>query len=403
MADRILVYDCFSGISGDMHIGAMLDVGVPEDMLRGELARLPVADEFHLLVERDTKLGISGTRATVRVAPDVPKPHRHLSTITAIVRDAGYSTAVETRALAIFGHIARAEALIHGIDIEAVHFHEVGATDSIVDIVAAAICLEHLNVQATFCAEVEVGSGTLRCEHGVMPVPAPATAEILTGVPCHHGRVTGEATTPTGAAILRNAVTKFAQPGTYTAQRIGYGVGQKDFEVANVLRVTLGERAARDTTQREANTEIVCNVDDMSPEAFQPLLDALFAAGAKDAFLTPVIMKKSRPGTQITVLCAADTVDAATNILFEQSTTIGVRLRRVDKRMLPREEISVRTPVGNVRAKLVTLPDGTTRWKTEHDDVAALASGSGRSYLDVRALADDAVRTHLAATGDAPR
>ena len=394
MAERALVYDCVSGISGDMHIGAMLDLGVPEDHLRAALDRLPLAREFELVVARDKRKGISGTKATVQLHDGIDKPHRHLSTIKDIITTAGYNTRVEKTACQIFQHIAEAEAKIHDIDIERVHFHEVGATDSIVDVVAAAICLDHINPDRVFCGAVEMGSGTVRCAHGVMPVPAPATAEILKGVPCHYGRVNGEATTPTGAAILKTAVTTFGAPGALTVAALGYGVGQKDFEIANVLRVSLGE-LEREPVAVEANVEVVCNIDDMSPEAFQPLLDALFAAGAKDAYLTPVIMKKSRPGTEVTVLATLADKDSVIQTLFAASTTIGVRTRDVTKRMLPREEITVTTPFGAVRAKVVDVPGGTARFKTEHDDLVRLSQDSGVAYLTLKGVADDAVAKWL--------
>ena len=228
MPDKVLVYDCFSGISGDMHIGAMLDLGVPAEYLKGELARLSMAGEFDLEVTSDSKLGISGTRATVKLH-NQPHHHRHLADIHRIIDDAGYAGAVTERALDIFQHIAAAEAKIHDMDIEEVHFHEVGATDSIADIVAAAICLEHIGADHIFCNAVELGGGMVKCAHGIMPVPAPATAEILRGVPCRYNGVDSEATTPTGAAILKHAVEAFTTPENFSVNTIGYGLGQKDF------------------------------------------------------------------------------------------------------------------------------------------------------------------------------
>ena len=223
-----------------------------------------------------------------------------------------------------------------------------------------------------------------------MPVPAPATAELLKGARCHYGRVDQETTTPTGAAILKTAVTHFAAPEHFITDRIGYGLGQKDFPMANVLRVQLGTMPAP-AADTDENREVVCNIDDMNPEAFAPLLDALFAAGALDAYLTPVIMKKSRPGTVVTVLTSPALEATITDVLFAQSTTIGVRSRTVRKRMLPRETVTVTTALGRARAKVVTLGDGSRRWKAEHDDVARIAATTNRSYLHVRELVDAAV------------
>jgi uncharacterized protein (TIGR00299 family) protein len=391
MAADTLVYDCFSGISGDMHIGAMLDLGVPEDHLRDALGRLTMRDEFALEVERDAKMGISGTRATVRLLTK-PAHHRHLRHIRDIISSAGYSTPVETMALEIFQKIAEAEAKIHDKPVEEVHFHEVGATDSIVDIVAAAVCLEVLDLKHVFCSTLELGGGMVRCAHGLMPVPAPATAEILNGVACRYDGVGSEATTPTGAAILKTVVDSFGPPAGFVSQRIGYGIGQKDFEIPNVLRVMLGslDEHAADApgleveANVETNVEIQCNIDDMPAEAFQPLVENLLAAGARDAYLTPIVMKKGRPATKVSVLCAPEDVADLQNVLFTGSTTIGVRVHPVEKRMLPRTERTIDTSRGSVRIKTVLLPDGSSRWKVEHDDVVRLAETSGLDYLRLK-------------------
>jgi uncharacterized protein (TIGR00299 family) protein len=391
MTDNVLVYDCFSGLSGDMHIGAMLDIGVPEQYLRDQLGRLAMADEFELQIKQADKLGITGTQATV-VMRQTPHHHRHLKDIAAIIQDANLPADVAAQALAIFEHIAIAEAHVHGTSVDEVHFHEVGATDSIADIVAAAICLDYLNVDQVFCSNLELGGGMVRCAHGLMPVPAPATAEILKGISCRYGGIDQEATTPTGAAILKHAVTSFSAPSGFQASRVGYGLGQKDFTIPNVVRVMLGtidsdkqQAHSADAPvsfyQRERNLQIECNIDDMSPEAFQPLMNALFEAGAKDVFMTPIIMKKTRPGTRLTTLCSEDTLKQMLALIFQQSTSIGVRVQSVEKYMLPREQHDVQTSLGTVRVKLVHLADGSSRWKLEHDQVMTLAQSAGQDYL----------------------
>jgi uncharacterized protein (TIGR00299 family) protein len=391
---RTLVYDCFSGISGDMHIGAMIDLGVSELLLRDQLARLELAGEFELEICRDQRRGMAGTRATVHLTGS-PGHHRHLADIHRIIGAAGYPSTIERMALNIFEHIAEAEARVHDQPVETVHFHEVGATDSIVDIVAAAVCLDALALDAVYCRTLELGGGTVRCAHGIMPVPAPATAEILRGVPCRYDGVSGEATTPTGAAILREAVTSFAMPADFTAERVGHGVGQKDFEIPNVLRVFLGstpdqspqtDRDAEAELETELNREIHANIDDMPAEAFQPLVERLLDAGARDVYLTPVIMKKSRPGTRVSVLCVPALEAALRDILFRHSSTIGVRSHDVTKHMLPREERRIATSVGEVSVKLSSLPDGSLRWKVEHDDAARIARETGRDYLSIQAI-----------------
>ena len=386
MTHSVLVYDCFSGISGDMHIGAMLDIGVPADHLTEQLAKLKVADEYELQIESSSKQGITGTKATV-LLKNTPNHARHLSDITTIIESAEYPDDIANRAIGIFTTIAIAEAKIHGTTVEAIHFHEVGATDSIVDIVAAAICLEYLQVDRVFCPVLELGGGMVRCAHGLMPVPAPATAEILNGVPCRYGGVNQEATTPTGAAILKCSVDDFSYPGRFTTDRVGYGIGQKDFPIANVLRVLLGHSSDATTApdyEIERNQLIECNIDDMIAEAFEPLLDALFTNGAKDAYLTPLIMKKSRPGTKLSVLCADNVVESLLKVIFTSSTTLGVRIHPVEKHMLPRETRTEETSLGPVNVKIATLPDGSSRWKIEHDDLVAIAAALQRDYLSVK-------------------
>ena len=401
MPQRALFYECFAGISGDMHLGALVDVGVPREHLTAELAKLELADEFELVFERSAKMGVSGTKATVRLGAGVGSPLRHLATIKGIIERARFTPGVQRLAIAMFETIGAAEAKIHGVDIEQIHFHEVGATDSIVDIVGAAVGLAYLDADAVFCSPVEVGSGMVRCQHGLFPVPAPATAEILQGVPCKYGGVEGEATTPTGAAILKCAVDAFEPPRTFKPSKLGYGLGQKDFAVPNALRLTLGEieasvadgleagvegvaEAGMEGVETETNIELECNIDDMPAEAFAPLMDGLFAHGAKDVFLTPIVMKKARPGTKVSVLVDEQRLDAVMAHLFTASTTIGARLRAVSKRMLPRREHTIPTSLGEVRVKVVTLPNGAERWKPEHDDIVAIAARTGDDYLSVK-------------------
>ena len=392
---RVLLYDCFSGISGDMHIGAMVDVGVPVEHLRGELAKLSVKSEFELEVEKATKMGIRGSKATVVLRESVPKPHRRLSEIVEIIESARYSRTVQARAVRMFRALGEAEANVHGIDIEDVHFHEVGATDAIVDIVSAALGLEYLDVDTVLSRSVEVGGGTTLCAHGRMPVPAPATALLLQGAPCRYGGVDGEATTPTGATILKCAVDAFEEPSEFVAERTGYGIGHKDFDRPNVLRVVLGSASTNQARgyDVETNVEIECNIDDMRAEAFQPLMEGLFAVGARDVVVTPALMKKSRPGHRVSVLAPPDRLEAVARLLTEESTTIGVRFHDVQKWMLPRRTATVDTTFGKVRVKVVALPDGRKRWKSEHEDILALARARRESYLMLK----DAVDGEIAA------
>lgn len=396
---RALFYQPSCGISGDMHMAAMFELGVPQTLVREELARLPLADQYQIDVAPAEKMGISGTR--VAVGTSEQHHHRHHYQIVEMIKGCGYAPGVERRALDIFERIAVAEAKIHNVPVAKVHFHEVGAVDSIVDIVAAAVCLEHLNVDRVYCNPVEVGAGHVNCAHGRFPVPAPATQELLTGVPCSYGGVQGESTTPTGAAILRATVTHFEPPAAFAPARIGYGIGHKDFELPNVLRVALGDVSEQEpapiantaSTPIEQNThyrhyKIEANIDDMSPEAFEPLLQSLFEAGAGDAWCTSIVMKKSRSATCLSVIADSSRVNALADLVLNQSTTIGLRILPFEKRILRREELVIDTSHGPIRVKRVTLPNGDTRWKSEHDDVASFAATAKQDYLSAKKKID---------------
>ena len=389
---RTLYYQCSAGIAGDMHLGAMLDLGVSESLLRRQLARLPCAEEFEISVARARKSGIAGVRVCVtdQLAGQPGRAHRHYRDIVQMIRAARFEAAVESRALAIFRRIAEAEAKIHELPVEEVHFHEVGAVDSIVDVVGAAICLEALSVEQVLSEPVQLGSGYIDCAHGRLPVPAPATQEILKGAPCAYAGVEGEATTPTGAAILRASVDHFAPPQQFVPTAIGYGLGERDFKVPNVLRLALGEapQAAVQPPAEARHYRIDANIDDMSPEAYEPLIEHLLRQGASDVFVTPVVMKKSRPAMCLSVLCAAEQVDALSDAILNRSTTIGLRLAPFFKRVLPRETRLVQTSLGEVHVKQATRPDGKVRWKSEHDDIRRLADAAGLDYLEAKFQVD---------------
>ena len=399
---RTLLYQCSAGIGGDMHLAAMVDLGVPEAVLRDGLQRLPCADEFALEFKRSKKMGISGLQVQVRdlgagegaagkaaAAEGKPSGHRHYADILQLLDAADLAPGVAARAKAIFAEVAVAEAKIHDIPVERVHFHEVGALDSIVDVVGAAICLEHLQVDQVLCGLVELGGGFVDCAHGRLPVPAPATQEILKGVPCSYGGVAGEATTPTGAAILKAAVDRFEPPRDFSLQAIGYGLGAKDFQIPNVLRLALGECAlAAVGRSAAAHVKIEANIDDMSPEAYEPLLEHLLAAGADDVYVTPIVMKKSRPAIKLAVLCEAGRADALADAVLNRSTTIGLRVLPFEKRTLPRRTETVETEFGLVRVKVVVQPDGQRRWKSEFEDVRRIAEETGLDYLQAKAALD---------------
>lgn len=388
---QLLLYECFSGIAGDMNLGALIDVGVPEEHLRSELSRLNLDEEYELSVSRGIKQGISGTRAHVSCRPsDV---HRHFPEIRRMIESSDLSNAVATRSVRIFEDLADAEARVHNISRDEVHFHEVGAVDAIVDIVGASICLEYLNPDTVVCGPVELGSGMVKCEHGLMPVPAPATAELLLNRPTTRGRVDGEATTPTGAAILSATVDSFEIPNNLSVKQIGYGLGQKDFNVPNVLRVSLADVDTE--LVYESNVEIECNIDDMTPEAIGPLFEQLLDEGALDVFVTPILMKKSRPAHRITILARQDQAKHLIDSVLRGTTTLGVRTHSVTKHMVPREFRSVQTRFGKVRVKIAILSQSDSKWKVEHEDLAKLAREHGLQYLKVKEQVDEDVRAEL--------
>jgi uncharacterized protein (TIGR00299 family) protein len=349
---RILYYDCFAGISGDMNLGALVDLGVEAGHLQRELEKLNI-EGFSLEVERDIRKGISGTRATVVVDHPENEKHRHLHHIEELITKSGLSQEIKEKALSIFSRVAEAEARVHSIPVEKVHFHEVGALDSIADIVGAAICQEALNVDEIHASPVQLGGGFVKCAHGLMPVPAPATAEILEGLPVKSGLVDYEATTPTGAAILAATVDRFTERMEYTITKTGYGIGQRDGEIPNVLRVYLAEAEERmdsDVLVEEA-VMLECNLDDMNPERYTHVMDLLFSAGAAEVFIVPVVMKKSRPGHLLCVLCSRDLAESMKEVLFTETPSIGLREQAVMKHMLKREMVVIPTRYGDVEVK----------------------------------------------------
>jgi len=402
---RALFYHPNCGLSGDMNLAALLQLGVPLAHLEDQLSALGLDDEYKIEATNAAKMGIHGLKVQVRTAPQ--HHHRHHSDIVKMITAAGYNPAVAAKALAMFEIIAQAEARIHQVPLADVHFHEVGAIDSIVDVVGAAICLDYLKVDAVYATPIEVGGGYVDCAHGRLPVPAPATQEILMGMPCTYGGVNGECTTPTGAAILRASKTHSGTPDVFIPTQTAYAVGHKDFERPNVLRVVLGEAeqaTARGETptgeiethyKTETHYKIEANIDDMTAEAFEPLSASLFAAGASDVYSEAITMKKSRPAICLNVLCPGSELKNLVDLIFNQTTTIGLRVFAFDKYILEREEIVVATELGPIRIKQVRQPNGRTRWKSEHDDVLIAAKAAGLDYQSAKARVDYAIESQM--------
>ncbi len=370
---KILYYDCFAGISGDMNLGALIDLGVDAAYLKSELKKLNI-EGFHLDVKIDQRKGISGTKADVVIENQENEKHRHLRHVEEIVNGSSLPEQVKSNALKIFDLIAVAEAKIHNISKEKVHFHEVGALDSIADIVGAAICLDYLKVDKVMSAPIQLGGGTVKCAHGIMPVPAPATAEIVKNIPIKTGLVNHEATTPTGAAILVATVDEFSDKLDFPIVKTGYGIGNRDSEVPNVLRVYLCEdtQPTKDVNSEEALV-LESNIDDMNPEHYDFLLEKLFLEGASDAWLKPVLMKKSRPAVTLSVLCKEEIAAKLKEMIFKHSTSLGIRQYKVRKDMLRREEYDVKTKYGRVRIKQSYFNGNLVRTKPEYEDCKKLA------------------------------
>lgn len=384
---RILYLEPVGGIAGDMFLAAALDLGVPLEDLEGPLRTLQVPG-WRFAVKRDARHEITGTHVDVVVdEPEGGHEHRGWADIDALIGASGLSAGAKDKARRVFRLIGEVEAKIHGTTLDAIHFHEVGAVDSIVDICGAAVALELLGDPTVYAAPPPLGSGTARIAHGVVPVPVPATLELLRDVPVRFEGL-GELTTPTGAALLK-AFATVAPPPQLVVEKVGYGVGTKDWkDRANVLRATLG----RATAAASALEVLECNLDDCSPQLLGALVDTLLARGALDAWIAPVVMKKGRPGHLVGVLSRAETKQRLVDTLLEETTTLGVRATPVTRTELERRHESVETPWGPVRVKLGLRAGAVLNATPEFDDCRALAEKAGVPLKDVQAAASAAWR-----------
>ncbi len=389
---RVLYLDCFSGASGDMVIGALLDAGLPFEALQDALGSLALSDECQVTAERVDRSGIAATKFTVvETAPPSGHLHRHLSGIRTLVDRAALGDATKARANRLFTRLAETEAGIHQMPVEKVHLHEVGALDSIVDIVGGVFALEWFGAERIVVSPVNVGSGTVECEHGILPVPAPATASLIEGVPVYAAGPPGEYLTPTGALLVTEFATAYGALPPMRVERIGYGAGTRNPKGhPNVLRVLVGEDDS--SAGRERVTVVECEVDDMDPQLFGTLMDRLYAAGAVDVFYTAVQMKKNRPGTHVTVLAPPAARDAVADVLFRESTTIGLRWTGMEREVLDRSLVGVTTPFGTVRCKVARRGGAVVNVSPEFDDCVRQAEAHGVSVKEVQAAAGHAYR-----------
>jgi pyridinium-3,5-bisthiocarboxylic acid mononucleotide nickel chelatase len=391
---RTAYFDCFSGISGDMTIGALVDAGASFEELRGQLARLNVPG-YELASEKVTKQGIAGTKFHVHVH-NPGTQHRRLRDIATILRGSALASHIQDRALEVFTRLAEVEAIIHHTTIDQVHFHEVGAIDAIVDITGAVIGLDLLGVQRVLASAVNVGSGFVRAAHGVLPVPGPATAELLKGAPTYARGHDGELTTPTGAALLATLAESFGPFPQLRVGQIGYGAGTKDLPHApNLLRVFIGE----DDTRGDADviTVLEANLDDMNPEWFEYAQEQLFAQGALDVFYTPIFMKKNRPATKLTVLCEAGKVDVLVDRLFQNTSTFGVRTYEVRRQKLQRFSQTVDTSFGPIAVKIGQWRGQVVQISPEYESCRQAARHCGIPLKEIYQAAEAQARVQLGA------
>lgn len=422
---RIAYFDCFSGASGDMILGALVDAGLSLEHLKGELAKLGLS-HYHLGAKQVVKRGLGGTQMVIdleghhhgeghhekghhheeghqahdhshphdhhhehphgheRRRQPHPHEHRNLHDIRNLIEASPLAEAVKQKSLQIFSRLAEAEARVHRTSIDQIHFHEVGAMDAIIDIVGAVVGFQALGIEKIYCSALHVGSGTVECAHGTLPVPAPATLDLIKGKPIYSTGVKGELLTPTGAAILTTLASGFGPLPAMRLEATGYGAGALDPPIPNLLRVSIGEaEGARPRFQIERVAVIETNIDDMNPQLYDYLIQKILDLGALDVFLTPIQMKKNRPGTLVSVICPVEAVEKFADFLLQETTTIGLRWRVEDRFKAERSIREVETRYGRVRFKVAQLGEQTINVSPEYEDCKRLAFEKGVALREV--------------------
>uniref|UniRef100_A0A7V4TH18 Putative nickel insertion protein n=1 Tax=Candidatus Caldatribacterium saccharofermentans TaxID=1454753 RepID=A0A7V4TH18_9BACT len=390
---KVLYLDCFSGISGDMFLGALLDLGRID--ISSFVASLHEFLPLSLAVDirKVHKKGIAATQVVVS-EPDPPK-ERRARDLFDLLTGSSLPEALKEKALKVLRRIAEVEGKIHGLSPDEVHLHEIGGGDTLVDVVGTLYALDLLEVQAVYASPIPTGRGFIHTAHGILPVPAPATLELLRGIPVYTGTLEGELTTPTGAALVSSLAQSFGPCPPLVVQEVGYGAGMRDLEVPNVLRVILGEREERATPEK--NVLLETNIDDMSPQILEYLTERLFKAGALDVFVTPIYMKKQRPAFTLSVLSPLSLASLLRTIIFEETTTLGVREYEVTKWVLPRMATEIPTPWGTVRGKAVTK-HGRVVVLPEYEDCKKIAAQTGLPLQEVFRIAQESASRKEAPT-----
>ena len=392
----VLYLDCFSGVSGDMLLGALIDAGVSLEDIREALGSLSSEPDV-IWTEQVIRTGISATKFCVKGEDPIQDSsshkhghshvhaHRTLAEISELIEQSGLTVKGKERATALFGRLAEVEASIHGTSPESVHLHEVGALDSIIDIVGAVFAIESLGVDEIVSSSLNLGNGSVQSTHGLYPVPAPATARLLTNVPVYGSTQQAELVTPTGALLVSDYADRYGPVPEMRIRSIGYGAGSRDFpDTPNVVRVLVGENAS--AVKTESVVVVECEIDDMNPQIFGALMDKLLTKGALDVFYTPVLMKKSRPGTLVSVITNQSFREEMTSLLFKETTTIGVRYREMTRECLTRKNLNLPTPVGVVRFKISCRGNDVMNVSPEFDDVRLIAERDNKAIKDIHAI-----------------
>ena len=383
---KTLYFDCFAGASGNMILAALVGLGVDKTALIRQLRQLNISD-FDIEFSNVDRSGISALHAEVKVPHE--HIHRHLSDIKKIINDSGLGKTVKERVVAIFTRLAEAEAKIHGIDVEHVHFHEVGGMDAIVDVVGACIGFEMLGIESFACSKVHVGSGFAKMAHGKFPIPPPAVAELLSGVPIYSTDVQGELITPTGAAIISTVCDSYGTIPELKVEKSAYGAGTREYkDFPNTLRLILGETSAATTSDRQSPSMdylvlLETNIDDLSPQILGYVMDRAFELGALDCWFTPIQMKKNRPAAMVSILCEEAKREELTALLYTETSTLGVRVTNIERECLPREVVKIRTEHGDVDVKIARFKGKIVNAKPEYDQIRDIAKSANRPVREV--------------------
>jgi len=383
---KTLYFDCFAGASGNMILGALIALGVNENRLIEQIKLLDITD-FDIKIKKVEKSGISAIHAAVIVSNE--HAHRHLHTIQKIIIDSRLSDNVKARAVEIFTKLAAAEAKIHGIEIEKVHFHEVGAMDAIIDVVGACVGFEILEIENFVCSKIHVGSGFATMEHGTFPVPPPAVVELLKGTPIYSSEIEGELMTPTGAAIIATVCKEFGNIPEMIIEKTAYGAGTREYKnFPNVLRLMLGEvqsPSSREQSQLTTDNLLLLetNIDDLSPQTLGFVMERAFELGALDCWFTPIQMKKNRPAIMVSILCSKDKKEILSKLLYTETTTLGIRVKEVERDCLERESQKIKTEFGEVNVKIAVYKGQIVNVKPEYEQLRQISLNSGMSLQEV--------------------